>query len=467
VSSTARPDRAPSRRRASLPLTFIPGSPLPLARSQAMSLDIDWSLLSDPALTDGIVDAFNRYLATADRPSFLGPISVSSFDFGSRAPDVEVVGLGDVYPDFLADDEDDAGTEDGGESSQDGAGGRWQDGMSSAGGGRSGSRDWSQGGSHLAHYHQDGFGRDGYGFPHQPQTADDVFSAAGGRARSSYSAAPGRDQRSSAAGGPFASPLAGYRPHFASVYTNHSPFTSRVGLSSALPTPMATPFLSRNPSFASLPLAGGGGAPVSRGGSPSSHVGGPDFHSTTPDEHTGDHMPAKPSNSGAPSLQLHVHVHHQADIRFSLSTTLLINHPSPAFMSLPLTLTVTEVEVDWHVVLAYQAESERPAPGASVASKESNGRRVHLSILDPLDPYGPPAPGTSTPPLAPHLGESKTPPAGERLIPRMSMESSIGQEGDRVLRNVAKVERCVRPAFWPAIHQSVELTHAHILQLRP
>jgi hypothetical protein len=124
-----------------------------------MSLDIDWSLLSDPALTDGIVDAFNRYLATADRPSFLGPISVSSFDFGSRAPDVEVVGLGDVYPDFLADDEDDAGTEDGGESSQDGAGGRWQDGMSSAGGGRSGSRDWSQGGSHLAHYHRDGLRR--------------------------------------------------------------------------------------------------------------------------------------------------------------------------------------------------------------------------------------------------------------------------------------------------------------------
>lgn len=414
----------------------------------SMSLDIDWSLLSDPALTDGIVDAFNRYLATADRPSFLGPISVTSFDFGSRAPDVEVVGLGDVYPDFLADDEDETGTEDGGESSLDGAGGRWQDGMSSVGGGgRSGSREWSHGGSHPARHPSDGFGRDGYGFPRQEQQqADDVFSAMGSRARSTYGAVPGRDRSSSVAGGPFASsPIAGFRPTFASVYSNRSPFTSRVGLSSALPTPMATPFLSRNPSYASLPLVGGGG-PVSRGGSPSSHLGGPDYHATTPDEHPGDRPPSKSGSSGAPSLQLHVRIHHQADIRFSLSTMLLINHPSPAFMSLPLTLTVTEVEVDWHVVLAYQAELERPAPGPSIASRglaDSNGRRVHLSILDPLDPYGPPAPGTSTPPTAPHLGESKTPPAGERLIPRMSMESSIGQEGDRVLRNVAKVERCV------------------------
>lgn len=415
-----------------------------------MSLDIDWSLLSDPALTDGIVDAFNRYLATADRPSFLGPISVSSFDFGSRAPDVEVVGLGDVYPDFLEDDDDDdaggSASDDGAASSQDshahggggGGGGRWhQDGASSFAGGRSA---WSGAGSYLAPPppYQDGYGRSGYAASlpgHRPADADVFTSGFGHRAMSSIGALNQvRDARASLS----SAPLFPHRPYLAGVYASHSPYTSRVGLGSAHPTPITTPFLSRNPSFASMPNAGR----VSRGGSPPSHLGAHDMRSTTPDEHA---PPPKPASTGAPSLQLHVRVHHQADVRFSLQTTLLVNHPSPAFMSLPLTLTITQVEVDWHLVLAYQAESE-PSPstaGSRRTPQAPTGRRVHVSILDPLDPYGPPAPGGSTSPPVPHLGEGKTLPVGERLIPHMAMESSIGQEGERVLRNVAKVERCV------------------------
>lgn len=398
------------------------------AASHDMSLDIDWSLLSDSDLTEGIVDAFNKYLANADRPSYLGPISVTSFDFGTQPPDVEVVGLNDVYPDFLAEDEEERGSEeDDGEGShyargEDGysvAG--WQDGLSSAAGGRAHSRDWplaSQGGLNLH----------GEGYFAQQHAMDDSFSVAG-RARSSISALP------TTARAPFSSPVLN-RPYLAGIYNHHSPFPSRVGLGSALPTPMTTPFLSRNPSFSSIPQV-----PPSRGGTPSSHLGGHEFLSQTPDEHP---LPPKPSKSGPPSLQLHLRIQHQADIRFSLQTTLLVNHPSPAFMSLPLTLTITQVELDLHLVIAYQAEDEPPIPPSASRSPTPSGRRVHISILDPLDPYGPPAPGASTPPPAPHLGESKIPPAGERLISHMSMESSIGQEGDRVLRNVAKVERCVR-----------------------
>lgn len=73
-----------------------------------MSVDIDWSLLSIPSsLSDGLVSVLNEQLNTASRPSFLGPITVTSLDFGSIAPNVEIKDVRDVWRAF--DDGDDEG----------------------------------------------------------------------------------------------------------------------------------------------------------------------------------------------------------------------------------------------------------------------------------------------------------------------------------------------------------------------
>ncbi|KAI0780525.1 hypothetical protein BD413DRAFT_682031 [Trametes elegans] len=71
-----------------------------------MSIDLEWSRL-DSSLADNLVDLINRQLASTSRPSFIGPIEVTSFDFGSNAPDVELVDMRDIYRDFLEDDEED------------------------------------------------------------------------------------------------------------------------------------------------------------------------------------------------------------------------------------------------------------------------------------------------------------------------------------------------------------------------
>lgn len=69
------------------------------------TVDLDWSALDD-TLSAKLVDLFNKHLATAKRPSFLGPVSVLGFEFGDSSPEVEVVDMQDIYPDFLIDDED-------------------------------------------------------------------------------------------------------------------------------------------------------------------------------------------------------------------------------------------------------------------------------------------------------------------------------------------------------------------------
>ncbi|KAJ2987198.1 hypothetical protein NUW54_g9497 [Trametes sanguinea] len=73
-----------------------------------MSIDLEWSRL-DSSLAANLVDLINRQLASTSRPSFIGPIEVTSFDFGSNSPDVELVDMRDIYRDFLEDDEEDGG----------------------------------------------------------------------------------------------------------------------------------------------------------------------------------------------------------------------------------------------------------------------------------------------------------------------------------------------------------------------
>jgi len=71
-----------------------------------MSIDLEWNKL-DSSLASYLVDVLNRQLSSAERPSFIGPVEVISLDFGSTAPDVELVDLRDVYRDFLEDDDED------------------------------------------------------------------------------------------------------------------------------------------------------------------------------------------------------------------------------------------------------------------------------------------------------------------------------------------------------------------------
>ncbi|KAH9852730.1 hypothetical protein C2E23DRAFT_825054 [Lenzites betulinus] len=173
----------------------------------------------------------------------------------------------------------------------------------------------------------------------------------------------------------------------------------------------------------------------------------PDSPSPSPpsqDEEAGEDSPAPPGPPQHPNLQLHMHITWQANLRITLTTSLLINYPSPMFMSLPIKLSVTGLLFDGEVVVAY----------------EGARRRVHLCVVDELDPYGPlggerPKRGTpssaGTPTEADEdaLGSAgaragKPLPIGQRLLPTIDIESEIGQADKHVLKNVTRVERFIQ-----------------------
>lgn len=168
-------------------------------------------------------------------------------------------------------------------------------------------------------------------------------------------------------------------------------------------------------------------------------------------------LPSAP-DTGQPDVQIHFRVEHQADLRLTLTTSMLINYPSPMFMSLPIKLSVIGVMFTGEVVLAY----------------EGSKRRCHLSILDDLDPYGPVGgrPPKTPLPLSSNSSEvslssrpSKPLPIGLRLLPSIVIESEIGQADKHVLKNVTRVERFIQDIIRKTVEEELVFPNFHTILL--
>ncbi|RDX56344.1 hypothetical protein OH76DRAFT_1451494 [Lentinus brumalis] len=333
-----------------------------------MSIDLEWNRL-DSSLASTLVDLINRQLASTPRPSFIGPIEVTSFDFGTNAPDVELVDLRDIYRDFLEDDEEDEDGDNGAppvkvtEFSDD-EDFEWV------------SRKAVRG---------KGIGEDGPAYHLLPP-------------HMRYGMSPGMG-----------------------------------GMGMGMDMLNSTPFL-RSPRDIWSPAF-----PLLSESPPSTD---PEPPVSTPPQH--------------PNLQSHLHITWHSNLRLTLTTSLLINYPSPMFMSLPIKLSVTGLLFNGEVVVAYEGER----------------KRVHLCIVDELDPYGPlgcDRPKRDTPSSAgtPVEAEDEAPggnggaragkplPIGQRLLPTIYIESEIGQADKHVLKNVTRVERFIQDVIRKTIEEEL------------
>jgi distribution and morphology protein 12 len=95
-------------------------------------------------------------------------------------------------------------------------------------------------------------------------------------------------------------------------------------------------------------------------------------------------------------VQLEVSVRYQGNIQIQISTSLIVNQPTPQFMILPLQLTLTRAHLQATLVLAYTHS------------------KLHFC-----------------------LGES------ESILKDISIESAIGDTDKQVLKNVGKIERFI------------------------
>lgn len=374
-----------------------------------MSVDLAWDLLQQP-LADTLVEALNRTLASASRPSFIGPAEVSSFEFGSNPPEVEVVDVRDIHPDFLEDDYSE-GSDGSGEDEDEGA-----------------------------QYDED---EEEYEWVSRRRAARDL---------------PEMEPRTPGIGSPF-----GTRDFFGGAGVGG------IGIHG----------LPRTLGPGGMALAGVGGVGI--GLSP---LGGRSGRRTPqgvreeeeipvkPPTESGDETRPVPAPAPAPALQMHFHVLFHSNLRLTVKTSVLLNYPSESFLSLPVKLRVTGLVFDGEVVVAY----------------EGPRRRVHLCIVDDLDPYGlasdrknrrmdlsndslPPAgPDNNSPATPERMQPSPSPvdrslPIGQRLLPSILIETEIGQADKHVLRNVSRVERFLQDVLRKTLEDELVFPNFHTIIL--
>lgn len=455
-----------------------------LFRRTNMSIDLDWAKL-DASLSASLIDVLNTHLqsAAASQPSFIGPIQITSFDFGSQPPDVELIDLRNIYRDFLDDNDDD----------------EEQDSSSSSS--HSPRKTTQHDTGALDEDEDDGFEwvsrraaakvtamQDEYHYHHLPphvrygrgpSSASEVFSLA---------------------------------PAHASPYTNSTAWaTGPAGLTMSMPSLPPRPLVGRTMSALGTPLVGTpgigmgmsmglgmglGSALPSRSQSmyaPSPVVPTPSSQSPQPTPPSNSALPPPEADTAAageseqPDLQIHLHITWPSNLRLTLTTSLRINYPSPMFMSLPIKLSVTGLLFTGEVAVAY----------------EGSRRRVHLCILDDQDPYGPAVGRPRRDKDGAEAADSghgnsdgreggdggvddeggsgsgrggssgsgngqrrgKPLPIGQRLLPNIFIESELGQADKHVLKNVTRVEKFIQDVIRKTIEEEFVFPNFHTLVL--
>lgn len=390
-----------------------------------MSVDFEWDAL-DPLLADTIVGLLNRQLQSVTRPSFLGPIEILSLDFGKVPPDIEILDVRDIYRDFVESDDEDVvvakrevpATATKPSSIEDEEDYEW---VSRRAAGR-------------------GMALDGPAYHHLPPhlrygrgPAADLFAGLAGLSRPPSGVWHGHGSSASLPN------LRDLGPLFSTSPNSISPYAAYSSIPLGARTPLSFPFLTHS-------------AP-----SPVHSVDPP-----TPERPVDE--PPVPTDAGdepesdQPDVQMHFHVEHQSDARLTLTTSMIINYPSPSFMTLPIKLSVTGFAFNGEVVVAY----------------EGSKKRLHVCILDELDPYGPigdrpsrsPLGDTTPPdPDGPLPIPSKPPPIGTRLFPSIYIESEIGQTDKHVLKNVSRVERFIQDLIRKTIEDELVFPNFHTILL--
>ncbi|KAF9227591.1 hypothetical protein BS17DRAFT_773999 [Gyrodon lividus] len=376
-----------------------------------MSIDLEWHKL-DSSLAKTLVDILNRQLTNTQRPSFIGPVEITGLDFGTNAPDVELVDLRDIHPDFLEDESDSEPEKDnvkvteGAEEDEDGF-------------------EWV-----LRKAARRGLAEEALAYHYLPPHVRYGRGPTVGLFASTPSLHPGspRDIWSAGAMNMSMPTLGDFRP-------------------TEVP-PRPPPAFYRGP-LTSPPDA------FSVHGSASSAA--PHYPVTRDASSSPDPPPAQhpDQQQSRPDLQLHLHLNWHSNLRLTLTTSLLINYPSPSFMSLPIKLSVTGLVFNGEVAVAY----------------EGSRGRIHICILDELDLYGPACrrerSQSSTPPdIDDDAGgkrEGKPLPVGQRLLPSILIESEIGQTDKHLLKNVTRVERFIQDVIRKTVEEELVFPNFHTL----
>ncbi|WVW78789.1 hypothetical protein I302_100751 [Kwoniella bestiolae CBS 10118] len=462
--------------------------------------DIDGENVSE-ALSTSLINLLNSQLSTSKRPSFIGPITITSFSFGELGPELEIKDIRDVWRVF------DQGDEEGDElleEQEEQERVRMMEDEEKRRMERRGVDSALDGERYeVVNLDSYGYGHDGQyqreATQHPSMGRMDSFGTAIGRGRNhgysqSISHAPSTRNRPASQYGNVTTPLPRSisNPHTLSMADHQSIANSNSGRS-FIPFPFDPNHnhTSNNPvgtgitPSSSLFSPGLGRRPPSIAGStrnrPASVVDvgiginhtynpsirPPPTHQEIPAPLTRDHSlslppspPALPprglpkpsgSTNNVPSAQIHFNMKHKSDLNLVLLTSLQVNYPSNLFMSLPLKMNITGFTLSSDLVVAYSSERNR----------------LHLTLLPPTDTDQ----TTSTNNMTEYSYNTSrknslyNTSVGEKIIPSLSIESEIGHSDAHVLRNVGKVEKFIVDVIRKTVVEELVFPNFHTIAL--
>ncbi|KAK6904049.1 hypothetical protein I203_107563 [Kwoniella mangroviensis CBS 8507] len=165
-------------------------------------------------------------------------------------------------------------------------------------------------------------------------------------------------------------------------------------------------------------------------------------------------LPAPSSSNNVPSAQIHFNLKHKSNLNLVLLTSLQVNYPSNLFMSLPLKISITGFTLQSDLVVAYSSEKNR----------------LHLTVLPPQDDQNP---NNTNQDYGYGYGYGynkrnsmySNQSIGEKIIPSLQIESEIGHSDAHVLRNVGKVEKFIVDVIRKTVVDELVFPNFHTIAL--
>ncbi|KAJ3329654.1 Mitochondrial distribution and morphology protein 12 [Blyttiomyces sp. JEL0837] len=293
-----------------------------------MSFDINWSLL-DKDIANQLKNWINERFSEIERPSFLGPLHVTEFDFGDVPPTIEIKNISDPYLEFYLPD------------------------------------DYENfpyiGGQDTSRY----YGPPALHTPHTPNQTPQTPT------REPHLRNPSSQSQNQV-------------PGSAANSKNGQQSPSDAGSAGSIVPP----------SYGNVGNGGNGGNGHHGGGG---YYGG-EFGGESLDRHEFlmKHINAMRRDS---DVQVELLVDYRGNLRFSVSTELIVNQPTPGFITLPLTLTLTGFSFTALAIICYL------------------GDKISFCLRE--------------------IEES------DSLLKDISIESEVGDKNRQVLKNVSKIEKFV------------------------
>ena len=133
--------------------------------------------------------------------------------------------------------------------------------------------------------------------------------------------------------------------------------------------------------------------------------------------------PARSMPKGQWDCQVELSIAYKGDMKMTITTELIVNQPTPNFMTLPVKLTLTKTSLTAHALIAYIDQF------------------INFCLLEPED--------------------------GGRILRDLTIESAIGDNNRQVLKNVGKIEKFIVQQLTEFLETNIVFPNYHTVCLLP